>query len=219
MNRLTLRAALGQIAAAGLLSVRQGSGYLVRDFVEEGGPDLIAPLVALASDAATRREAMADILLVRRSLARAVLQVLSSRVDEPMLERLSRAIDAFEACASAPGATSRDIARADQTLVRALVRETGSKVLALVANPVFRVAGALEPLEDAMYAQPAMNVAAWRVLVEALRASDAEALERVLEAMAGLDEAVLASFGPAAPAKKRTGEKRGTTAKNKRGKR
>jgi GntR family transcriptional repressor for pyruvate dehydrogenase complex len=226
VNRLTLRAALGQIATAGLLSVRQGSGYIVRDYAEEGGPDLIAPLIALAVDAATRREAMSDILLVRRALARAVIERVAERVNAPMLDRLSRAVDAFESAATAAGAGVRAIAQADQALVRAIVRETGSKVLALVANPVFRVAGALEPLEAAMYAQPAMNVVTWRVFVEALRDRDAEALERVLGAMAGFDEAVLSSFGPPAAAKKIRGEtrtksaaKRTKSAEKKKGKR
>src|SRR5690606_17342196 len=49
VNRVTVRGALAQLATSRLLSVRQGSGYVVRDFREEGGPDLIAGLAELAA--------------------------------------------------------------------------------------------------------------------------------------------------------------------------
>ena len=41
VNRVTIRSALGHLAGAGLLTVRQGSGYEVRDFHRQGGPHLI----------------------------------------------------------------------------------------------------------------------------------------------------------------------------------
>jgi len=46
--RLTLRAGLAKLAAAGLVAARQGSGYVVQDFRQRGGPDLVPGLLAAA---------------------------------------------------------------------------------------------------------------------------------------------------------------------------
>ncbi|HPH68631.1 MAG TPA: GntR family transcriptional regulator, partial [Kofleriaceae bacterium] len=46
ISRLTLRAALATLAAQGLLQVRQGSGYIVRDIRESGGSDLLPAIAA-----------------------------------------------------------------------------------------------------------------------------------------------------------------------------
>ena len=51
VSRLTLRAALATLDAAGLVSVRHGSGYVVRDFARDGGPDLLGGLAELGGRA------------------------------------------------------------------------------------------------------------------------------------------------------------------------
>ena len=204
VNRLTLRHALGQITAAGLVSVRQGSGYVVRNFVEEGGPDLIAPMLALASNAAGRRDAIDDILFVRRVLARAVLERLAKTIDEAGLARLGKAVEEFEAVILRKGSTPREMAKADQAAIRALVRETRSPVLALVVNPVLRVADALEPIEAIVYADPAVNAMGWRLLLATLDSHDAATLDEVVEAMEEMDARVHRALAPKKPKKKRT---------------
>ncbi|HSO35136.1 MAG TPA: GntR family transcriptional regulator, partial [Labilithrix sp.] len=81
VTRLTLRSALARLGAEHLLSVRQGSGYTVRDYLRSGGLDLVG---ALASLAGTPREQLAivrDLLLVRRQLARAMVERLVEVAD------------------------------------------------------------------------------------------------------------------------------------------
>ena len=42
INRVTVRSALARLARERLLTVRQGSGYVVQDYRRHAGPDLIA---------------------------------------------------------------------------------------------------------------------------------------------------------------------------------
>lgn len=195
VNRLTLRSALAQLAAAGLLSVRHGSGHVVRDFLDEGGPDLLPAILALATGAESR-EALADLLQLRRALAGAVVARIAERIDAAGLARLDRAVDAYDAVVSRPGSGVEAIAVADRDTVRALLRETGSTAMALIANPVFRVLDALPDVRAANYASPETNVAGFRLVVAALRAKDHAALRQVVAVLEALDAALLARLAP-----------------------
>lgn len=190
VNRLTLRAALAQLGAAGLISVRHGSGNVVRDFEEEGGPDLLPTLVSLARDRRQWREVIRDMLLVRRTLAGAALERLSASLAAPGLRRLEAAVAQFALVVAQPDATAETIAQADQQVVRALLKET-SVVLALAANPIFRVLKELPELRAEMFAQPALNLAGYQLLVEGLKRKDPNVAEQVLEALGAMDAALL----------------------------
>lgn len=188
VNRLTLRAAISQLSAAGLLTVKHGSGNVVRAFREEGGPDLLPTLVALARDQAQWRAVIADMLLVRRSLAHAVVERLVASVDAKGLKALSAAVDAFESVVAS--GNSSEIARADQRLVRALLQHCGT-VLALAANPIFRLLDSLPELTEAMFANPALNVAAYRALVDGLAQQTPDLAHQTVATLEALDAALL----------------------------
>src|SRR5262249_16875520 len=117
--RVTLRSALGRLAEQKLLAVRQGSGYVVRDFAQAGGPALLGDLGKLAQTPRALAAVAKDLLLVRRKLAEAVLLAI---VELPKVE--SRAvearIDALEAAAKR-GAPCGEIAAADAGVVAALL--------------------------------------------------------------------------------------------------
>ncbi len=171
VNRTTLRAALRELATAGLLSARQGSGHVVRDYVAGGGPDLVPMLVELARDRLELDSVAADLLLVRRQLALGLLQRLADVHVEGALAPVTRAIDAFElAVLSASPPTLRELCALDLAVVRALAALTGSKVLALFINPIETILASVPELAAAMYATPADNIEAYRSLVLTLAA-------------------------------------------------
>lgn len=187
-SRVTLRSALDRLAAAGLLSVRHGSGYLVRDFRRAAGPDLLPSLVELERG---RDAIAADLLLVRRSLAQAVLERLSGGVSRAALARISKAVDAMEALAR-EGAGSAALAEADVEVVAALLAATRSPVLQLCLNPILAVLRNMPPLREAMYAEPEANVIGWRMFIEWARAGEREAIPLVLSELERRDRATLA---------------------------
>lgn len=198
VNRLTLRAALAQLGASGLVAVRHGSGNVIREFSEAGGPDLLPTLVSLARDQEQWREVVGDMLLVRRALARAMLERLARSIDAKGLRRLEAAVEAFAATAEAPGASSESIALADQLLVRTILKGTGV-VLALAANPIFRLLEELPELREAMFAKPELNVAGYRMLVAGLKRKDPTVTTQMIDALEILDDALLKRLKRRAP--------------------
>lgn len=189
-SRVTVRSALARLAEARLLSVRQGSGYVVRDFRREGGPDLLPGLVELARGRDVVALA-ADLLLVRRHLAGAVLERLAGGASRAALGRLGAAVDALEARARA-GADAAALAEADVAVVAALLAATRSPVLQLCLNPILAVLQSMPALRDAIYADPASNVAGWRLLVAWARRGDPAAAPLVREELARRDAETLA---------------------------
>lgn len=164
VNRGTVRAALGRLAAEGLLSVRQGSGYAVRDFRRSGTLDLL-PALLVGRDARARVEVARDLLAVRRQLALLVLERLRG-VPVAVLAPVASAVEAF-AVAVASNDTSR-VAAADLDVLASLLEVTESAVLQLCASPVSNVLAELPELRDAIYAEPETNLVAYRALLAAL---------------------------------------------------
>ncbi|HEY5944405.1 MAG TPA: GntR family transcriptional regulator [Kofleriaceae bacterium] len=188
VSRLTLRAALATLDAAGLISVRHGSGYFVRDFVRDGGPDLLAGLTELATERGDLPEIAADLLRVRRHLAHAALEHL---VEHPPTAAGVRAVtSAIDAMANT-GPDLIDIARADLAVLAAVLDATRSSVLRLCLNPVIAVVSSNAMLRAALYREPASNVAGWRLLVSWLGRPRAADLPRILDVLAARDAATL----------------------------
>jgi len=196
VNRVTLRSALAHLAAEHLVVPRQGSGYTVRDFRETGGPDLIGALTDLASGPRARAM-IADLLLVRRHLALAVLERLLARshVDTaPIADAIDHLEALVEGDADAPA-----IAAADLEVASAFVAATGSDVLRLCMNPVAAVLKRTPALMRAMFREPAGNVATWRAVLALLAVGDSSVLPVVAAEMQRHDDATLAALAQESP--------------------
>lgn len=188
-SRVTVRSALARLASAHLLSVRQGSGYVVRDFRREGGPDLLPGLAELAQQDDLVAIA-ADLLVVRRALARAVLERLAAvRPTRAQLDAIGAAIAIFDGLStrSAPSA----VAEADLAVLRALLDATGSSVFGLCLNPVVSVLRAMPTLRDAIYRDPRESAQAYRVLLAWLEAPDTHGVDTILGVLAAVDDKTL----------------------------
>lgn len=192
VNRVTLRSALARLARERLLSVRQGSGHVVQDFRRQAGPDVIAELASLASDR-DRVAVLSDLLLVRRQLARAVLERLAAGVSREARARIAEAVDALEARV-AEGAPIHALAEADAEVLARVVEATSSAVLQVCLNPVLAVSRALPDLASAIYADARESVQAWRALLAWLGAPSRErvaTIDAIAEALAARDEKTL----------------------------
>jgi DNA-binding FadR family transcriptional regulator len=178
-SRVTLRNALARLAEARLLTVRHGSGYVVRDYRRAAGPELLPALLS----AGRARDAAADLLLVRRHLAAAVLERLVGGVSAAALHKIAIAVDRMEGAA--------DLAAADVEIVSALLAATGSPVLQLCLNPILAVLAGMPALREAMYAEPEKNLLGWRMLLEWLKTGDAASIRLVLAELERRDLATL----------------------------
>lgn len=201
VNRTTLRAALHEVARGGLLGVRQGSGYVVRDFRTFGGPDLAPALVALARSSGDLVGVCAELLRVRRWIAGALLEsVGAAQLDPSAIAGVRDAIDALEAHALA-GAPPTALAAADLAVVRAWIVAADARVLGLFLHPIASVLEGIPELSAAMFATPAANVAAWRGLAALAEQGplDGDAVRSVLELLAARDRATLTHLAAPEP--------------------
>jgi DNA-binding FadR family transcriptional regulator len=187
VNRVTVRGALARLVTEGLLSVRQGSGYVVRDFRQQGGPELLSTL-ARQADARGLAELAADLLEVRRGIAGVVLARLAQEPPRRrQLAAIARAIDALERLA-VPAAPLEDLARADLEVLSAVVDATGSTAFRLLINPVGGVVLAMPALQAAMFKSPLENVAGWRLLLAWLEHPAPEGVAQILGFLAARDQ-------------------------------
>ena len=190
VSRLTLRAALATLSAAGLLSVRQGSCYTVRDMRETGGTDLLPELVELATSQKHLPAAAAELLRLRRHVAGAVLESLAERPPSAAAKRaVHDAVDRFATAVASTEITA--IADADLAVVRALLDATGSMILRVCLNPITAVLRGSARLCAVLYAEPATNLLGWRAAVAWLEHPDARAIPVLLAVLADHDRASL----------------------------
>lgn len=195
VSRLTLRAALATLDASGLISVRHGSGYVVRDFVRDGGPDLLPGLTELASERGDLPPIAAELLRVRRHLAHAALERM---VEQPPTTAAVKAVGnaiASMATVVEAGASEGELATADLGVLAAVLDATRSPVLRLCLNPVIAVVGRNTALRSALYREPALNVAGWRMLAVWMQRPRAADLPRILEILAARDAETVAHLG------------------------
>ena len=193
VTRLTVRTALARLGAEHLLSVRQGSGYTVRDYLRSGGLDLVGALASLASTRGEQVGILRDLLLVRRQLARAMVERLLEVADADAFAAIEAAIERFAAVVAA-GPSTGELARADLDVVAALALATKSPVLQLCFNPVAALTVQLPHLQEAMYRAPEGNVAAYRALVAVLRARSAVGIDMMIEQLRERDDATIAAL-------------------------
>ncbi len=187
ISRLTLRAALATLAAQGLLQVRQGSGYIVRDIRESGGSDLL-PAIAARIGAMAGPE-LADLLRMRRYVAAALLEALVER--PPSKAARAAVADAIETFAVIPPKDIEALAHADLAIVRALLAAANSLVLQVCLNPIVAVVQNNATLRVAMYREPASNLAAWRGVHAWLARPVATAIPTLLALLAQHDARTL----------------------------
>lgn len=192
VNRVTVRSALGRLATAGLVAVRQGSGYVVRDYRAVGGPDLVTALSALARRRGELSPIARDLLFVRSCLAEGVLTRLAAN-PPPRSARtvISHAIDAMEE-AIERGAGVAEIGEADMHVLGAVLDATRSDVLRLFLNPVATILREVPELGAALYVSPRENVAAFRALLAWLEHPDPSLIEPIISSMRARDEDALA---------------------------
>jgi GntR family transcriptional repressor for pyruvate dehydrogenase complex len=195
VSRLTLRAALAALTAQGLIAVRHGSGYLVRDYARDGGAELLPVVAELAAEHDKLAPLAAELLRVRRHLARAVLEHLAEYPPKvAAIRAFDAAVDAMAEVAIRTPDPER-VAAADLAVVAALLDATSSPVLRLCLNPVVAVVTGSTPLRAVLYAEPMSNVAGWRALAVWLKKPTAN-VEPIVTLLAARDASSVARLAP-----------------------
>ncbi|MEW1910961.1 GntR family transcriptional regulator [Kitasatospora sp. NPDC085895] len=142
VTRTTLKHALSRLEQAGLISTRHGIGTRIRDFLHEGGADLLPMLAAHDPGWLT------EVFEVRRHIGAVVARGAAARRTARHARRLGELLQAVR---DAPDGDAAQLA--DIEVHRELARATGNRVYLLLTNTLFNaylpVRGALRaPFED-----------------------------------------------------------------------
>jgi GntR family transcriptional repressor for pyruvate dehydrogenase complex len=204
VHRGTVRAALDRLTEDGLLDVRQGRGYRVKDYRRSGGPDLLKSMATIAAERGALLPLITDLLVVRRLLAVAVLDRIRERQEKlPAVEwaelraDIVAAVDVFGE-AVAEGADLETLAQADVAVVAALVAAAGSSVFSLCMNPLADTLFHIPSLRAAIYRDPETNLTGWRILEAWIDMPKLAPVDVILEQLRLRDEVVVDLLGDSA---------------------
>lgn len=171
VNRLTLRGALGRLAAAGLLVSLQGDGNRVRDYRLHAGLERLPELAeAFMEDAAMVVRLAGDLLELRRLAAAEAVATAATRVTAADIAALRRLADEQRARIGDVGA----FIEGDLAFMRAVLRHSGNLAFELAFNTVIRFGRVHADMLRLMYLAPAVNQLAYDLVIGLLEARDAE---------------------------------------------
>ncbi len=210
INRLTLRAALAQLEAMGLVATRHGAGTVVASWRERAGLDALGALAkALAPNDPARTELLAAILEVRRVLAAETVALAAERATDADLAAIRDVAEAQKAHVNDPVA----MARGDVAFQRAVVRAARNVGLELILNTFARLPEEHPELVAALYDVPARTLEQYELILALLESRRShEARELVRAALDHADRELMRAYAS------RTGEARATTPKRTKGK-
>lgn len=207
VNRSTLRSALARLATERLVTVRQGSGCVVRDFTREAGPELLSVIARLGTTVEEEREVAADLLFVRRYLAAAIFERLPAKLPIATRARLEAEVDRLALLIEA-GADTATVAEQDISVIKVVVGATKSRVMQLVINPLLAPARAMPRLREAIYSDATPSVGVYRELLAWLSLARRPAPKKILDAMEARDRETLRRHARLARAVRPTKPKR-----------
>jgi len=186
VNRVTVRSALSRLAVGRLLEVRQGSGHRVRDFMRHGGLELVPLLLGPEPRRKKVREVARDLLLIRRTLLRLVIERAAEEAKRKHRDRLSQAISDLT---TAEDPTQLPVL--ERIVIDSIMDAARSPVLTLGLNPILALVDQIPGLEEAIAREPRGNLDAYRILLSGLQGRRGDWIDEVVAELARRDLMVL----------------------------
>lgn len=189
VSRLTLRSALANLQAQGLIEKVHGAGNRVLDYRESGGIELIAHLARLAMDGGDMpMKLFADLLEFRRLIAGEVLGLVAQRATPDELQGLRLHLAGMRSVLDEP----ETFMLADLQFARLLVRAAHNLTLELLYNTVQRVIMEYSELEAAFAVNRHATMQTYEGLLHILEKRDPAQLKQLaVAALEPLDRRTL----------------------------
>ncbi|MCU7820383.1 FadR/GntR family transcriptional regulator [Kitasatospora sp. DSM 101779] len=170
VTRTTLKHALSRLEQAGLIITRHGIGTRIRDFLHEGGADLLPMLAAHDPGWLT------EVFEVRRHIGALVARRAAARRTAHHARRLD---DLLQAVRNAPDGDAAQLA--DIEVHRELARATGNRVYLLLTNTLFNAYLPVRAALRAPFEDPAAAADRLAPVVRAVADGDEGRAERAAE--------------------------------------
>lgn len=173
VNRATLREALKNLEQGGLVSIRQGDGTRVLDFLQTAGLDLLSHLVTLGEQRGL--SILKDILEFRQIVGRELARLAASRISAEKVQRL-------QAVAARPAESAEEVLLQDLDFYFELARATDNLVFILLFNPVRAAVSRFRAFFVGFNPSAAQVREHHRELIAALGRGDADAAAQIADA-------------------------------------
>jgi GntR family transcriptional repressor for pyruvate dehydrogenase complex len=192
ISRLTLRHAIGQLTAEGLLEVRAGEGCTVRDVAQHGSLDVLVQLFRAVQGQPRAAKVLADLLELRRTAAAEVAALAAERRKASHLRALDKLVDEI---AQAPGRPRLEVSMLERKLAQVLVDAADNLAFSMLFHTVQRFLDTFPRLRDGVPTDLALLAESYRALVETVRAQDAEQARALVRmAFSAVDAQLVATF-------------------------
>ncbi len=178
VTRNTVREALRTLEQLRLVSIRQGSGIRVRDYLTHAGLEVVVDL--LDSDGAADQALMAELAEARQVIGRAMDHHAIHNFSSAVLPQMIAAVDQMEAEAARAEPDDRRLQELDFEVHNLLVRGSGNRALLLLHNSVRHIYRRVAPLFAPLVADPAPVIKLHRQLLAALEAGDQSRAKAVI---------------------------------------
>lgn len=181
VTRNTVREALRHLEQLRLITIRQGSGVTVQDYLATAGIELISAL--FVPEQGGEKALLKDLLEARNVVGRAICEHAASVVGPKAVGPIDEAVEAFALEATKTRPDRWALQAADFEVQNRLIRAGGNRAFTLLHNSLRHVYERIGKHFEPVVADPGALVAGYRALVKALRASDRAAARRAVAAV------------------------------------
>ena len=180
VTRNTVREALRQLEQLRLVSIRQGSGVMVQDYLSTAGLEFLAVLLGDQRGVGFR-----DVLEARAVIGAAILGHAVDHVPLDRLDAFASAVAAFIDEARRDEPDIRALQELELELHQSLIRAAGNRAFILLWNSIRHIYAHVAPIFEGVVADPKRLARCYRQAAEALRLGDRASARRALDGVFG----------------------------------
>jgi len=177
VTRNTVREALRQLEQMRLVTIRQGSGVTVQDYLAHAGVEFLGVLLGSGGDATAA--IVPDLLEARAVLGDAILRHSIDHADLARLEGFSEAVEAFAAHAATDRPDPATLLSLDIDVHEWIVRAAGNRAFVLLYNSLRRIYEPVAHVFAPAVGQPRRAAQLYREAHGALARGDRERAKKV----------------------------------------
>lgn len=163
VSRVSVREAIRSLEAIGYVEVYQGRGSFVTKNPNDGYIDAFARWLAV------HKEEVMDLLKVRGALDELAAEGAAQRADEPALNCMQRAHEAFSSAAQEPGAKLDRLVQLDIAFHQAIAEASGSTLLMHLLEDLNQHLGESRKITLAPSGRPARSASEHASIVDAIQ--------------------------------------------------
>ena len=197
VTRNTIREAVRRLEQSRLVTIRQGSGVTVQDYLTTTGLEFVGEL--LGSSTSSSAALVQDVMQARAVLGMAVYGYVIDTVPTSALAPFVAAVDAFVAEARKAEPDPRRLQGLEFEAHDALIRAAGNQAFVLLYNSLRRIYERVAHLFEGVVGDPLALAGQYRAAVTALEQGDREAAKAAFQAVFALTTPPGAAPTPAEP--------------------